>query len=222
LDAPVVIHPGDPILLATRNPAKADALRGLLEGLPLHPLTPEEAGLDLPETEEGENHGSVALAKAVSASRLFGGLALASDGGLVVPALGEGWRSLLTRRFAGPGATDEERARALLERMRGLTGEARRAYWVEAVALAWEGRPLGVWEAQGGEGGVIGEGWDPSRPLSPFWVWRLWYFPALGKTREEMTPQERERVGDPWTRLRPPVQEFLGRLLAGGWGGWVS
>lgn len=213
MDAPLVARPGEALLLATRNPAKVEALRALVEGLPLRPVTPQEAGVELPEAEEGETHREVAAAKAVEASRRFGGLALASDGGLVVPALGEGWRSLFTRRFAGPGATDEERARALLARMRGLAGEARRALWVEAVALAGRGRLLGVWEAQGGEGGILAEGWDPSRPPGAFWVWHLWYFPDLGKTFEEMTPEERARVGDPWARLRSPVRGALRRLL---------
>ena len=42
-----------PILLATGNPAKQAALRQLLAGLPLSPITPAELGLaafDPPET----------------------------------------------------------------------------------------------------------------------------------------------------------------------------
>ncbi|MFQ6028152.1 MAG: non-canonical purine NTP pyrophosphatase, partial [Dehalococcoidia bacterium] len=57
------------ILLATGNPAKQQALRSLLEGLPLKLVTPAELGLDSVPDEEGETHEAIARQKAQDWSR---------------------------------------------------------------------------------------------------------------------------------------------------------
>ena len=96
-----------PILLATGNPAKQQALRELLDGLPLQPVIPADLGLSADPEETAETHEAIAVEKAVEWSRLGGMLAIASDGGLVVPSLGPNWESRYTHRFAGPAADDE-------------------------------------------------------------------------------------------------------------------
>ena len=206
---------GRTILLGTTNPVKQEHLAWLLEGLPLRIVRPVEEGLSVEVEERGASHRENALLKAVAWSRASGLLAIASDGGLAVPALGERWDSLRTHRFAGPAADERARLEALLALMAPLTGGERRAFWREAVALAERGRPLKTWEAQGGEG-VIAPSFDPGRIYRGFWVATAWYFPQVGKTYAEMAPQERRRSGEPWSRLRPRVLRFFReRLLPG-------
>ena len=135
-----------PILLATGNPAKQQALRELLEGLPLQPVIPADLGLSADPEETAETHEAIAVEKAVEWSRLGGMLAIASDGGLVVPSLGPNWESRYTHRFAGPAADDKERRRRLLELLENATGTERKASWVEALAIADSGKPLKSWE----------------------------------------------------------------------------
>jgi XTP/dITP diphosphohydrolase len=197
-----------PILLATSNPAKQQTLRWLLEGLPFSPVTPRELGLDLSPEEEGETHEAIACLKAREWSQAASMLAIASDGGLVIPVLGERWESRFTHRFAGPAADDAERLRRLLELMQPYQGQQRKASWVEALAIADRGRALASWDLKGSTG-VIAESPDDSPQVPGFWVFSVWRFPHLGKTYNQLSSQEKEALDDHWTRLRQLVQDFF-------------
>jgi XTP/dITP diphosphohydrolase len=203
------------ILLATGNPAKQEALRGLLAGLPLELITPRDLGLDSVPDEAGETHEDIARSKARDWSRAADMLVIASDGGLVIPALGSDWESRFTHRFAGALATDEDRMRLLLELMRPYRGRDREASWMEAVAVADRGRVLASWERAGSTGVILEEPGDSPR-VPGFWVFSLWYFPRLGKTYNQLSELEKESLGDHWTGLRALVQEYF---LATGPGG---
>ena len=197
-----------PILLATGNPAKQRALRGLLEGLDLRPVSPDDLGIEADPEETADTHEAIAVEKAVEWSRLAGMLAIASDGGLVIPSLGLNWESRYTHRFAGPAADDEERRSRLLEILSENSGGERAASWVEALAVADSGAPLKSWELKGGEG-IIADEPQPG-PHSPgFWVFPLWYFPALGKYYNQLTDSEKEAIGDHWVTLRTLVQDYF-------------
>jgi XTP/dITP diphosphohydrolase len=203
------------VLLGTTNAAKQRKLRWLLEGLPLKPVTPSELGLagEGPE-EQGVSHRENAVIKAKGWSRTASMMAVASDGGLLVPALGDGWESLLTHRFAGSQADDTARLARLLELMRPHRGDGRRASWVEALAISREGRKLASWEVRGATGVLLEE--PRQVPAAPgFWVFPAWYFPHLGKTYPELDEAELESVDDHWTRLKSLVGNFFkerGRL----------
>ena len=201
------------LLLATTNPAKQARLAWLVRGLPLRLLTPAQAGVHVEIEEEGQTHRAIAEAKAIAWSSAVAGLALASDGGIDIPALGPRWEARLTRRAAGAAATDEQRARHLLALMVGLTGEQRAAQWREAVARADRGRLLGSWEAAGREPMRIAEQADFRGVPAGFWVPSVLEFPRLGRRYSELTPAERERALDYWTRLRRPVRAALRQQL---------
>ena len=142
------------VLAATRNPDKAQRIRALLDGLDVD-LADGSALPGAPDPpEDDQSHLAVAVAKAAAWSRAERCLAVASDGGLVIPALGDGWSSLVTRRGTGAGVSDEERGARLLRRMRGLDGERRACRWTEAVAVARGGELLGAWEASGLNGAI--------------------------------------------------------------------
>ena len=203
------ISPGaTPILLATGNPAKQDALRQLLAGLPLTPVAPAELGLaSFDPAETGETHLSIAKDKAAAWSRQTDLMVLASDGGLVIPALGADWESRYTRRFAGPAADDGERRRRLLEIMEPCSGPQRQASWIEALAIARHGQILHSWELAGGSGIIAQE--PPEGPHPPgFWVFPLWYFPQYGKYYNQLTDGEKADLGDHWAALRERVREW--------------
>lgn len=203
-----------PILVATNNPAKQDALRDLLEGLPLHPVTPAELGISADPEEAAETHEAIAVEKAVEWSRLSGMLAIASDGGLVAPSLGANWESRYTHRFAGPAANDDERRRRLLDLLENAEGAEREASWVEALAVAHSGKPLKSWELTGGSG-IIAREAEPGPHAPGFWVFPLWYFPDLGKYYNQLSDAEKESLGDHWARLKGLVRGYFeGEFLA--------
>ena len=139
-------------------------------------------------------------------------LALASDGGLQIPALGSGWESRYTHRFAGPAADDARRQGRLLELMRPYRGERRQATWVEALAVADQGRLLASWELQGATG-AIADRCDEPPVASGFWAFSVWYFSEFDKTYDQLSLQELEKLNDHWVLLRRLVQSFFRRRL---------
>ena len=142
----------------------------------------------LPKFDEAaETFAENAMGKALHYSRLSEGLVIADDSGLVVPALG-GAPGVHSARYAGPGATDADRIRKLLDAMRGKKYGERRARFVCVVALAERGEARGVFSASAdgellaaprGEGGFA---YDP-----------LFFFPALGKTFAEISREEKNQ-----------------------------
>src|SRR5437764_15447839 len=122
------------LVIATTNPAKAERLRWVFDGLGLrmHDL-PTEHG---PAPHEiGRSFRENAELKACFWSDRLGGLATASDGGIAIPALGPDWDAIRTARAAGPGADDVARARQLLGLAPGLGGDPRRVYWSRGRAM---------------------------------------------------------------------------------------
>lgn len=206
--------PATPILLGTTNPAKQQALRELLAGLPLRLVTPGELGMHSAPEEVGETHEAIARLKAQEWSLYASMLAIATDGGLVIPALGARWESRYTHRFAGPAADDAERLRRLLELMHPYRGQQRAASWVEALAIADKGEVLASWELAGGAG-VIAESAEGSSYVPGFWAFTVWHFPHLGKGYNQLSPQELDALGDHWSRLRGLVQGYFRGYLAG-------
>ncbi len=198
------------ILLGTGNQTKQATLRWLLEGLPLAPTTPAQLGLAEAPDERGDTHQDIANAKALEWSLSGSMLAIASDGGLALPALGDAWESRYTHRFAGPEATNAQRLDRLLELMRPFQGDQRRATWVEAVAVADCGELLASWELIGATG-VIADEPSPVSDTAGFWAFSVWYFPELGQTYDRLSQEQREGLDDHWAQLRTKVQEFFSR-----------
>ena len=198
------------VLLATHNPAKKQRLRWLLEGLPLVLMTLEDIMEEPTVTETGASHKENAIIKAEAWSRTVEELAMASDGGAVIPVLEPAWNSLHTARFAGEGAPDAARVERLLELLRPYRGEERRIRWVEALAIARRGRLLSWWQVEGGSG-YVAEGYDSHHVVPGFWVATVWYFPHLDKRYGELTEEELDQVNDHWSQLRERVRAFFHR-----------
>lgn len=203
------------ILLGSTNPAKIDRLRDCLDGWAFDLITVNELPPHEPPEETGSTHLEIAEAKAVDWARISGGLAIASDGGIDIPALGPNWDSLLTRRAAGEDATDEDRVQHLLALMEHLTTDAEReATWREALAIVAPSGIVQTWEVQGPTGIIQRE--PSTKRIEGFWLAGLWYIPALGKTYTELSIEELRPARDPWLRLGADVQ---GWLASGGYEG---
>ena len=155
------------LILGTTNAGK---LRELVELLAPHGIACQSlAGLAGAVTveETGATFAENAALKATLQARALGGWVLAEDSGLVVPAL-EGAPGIYSARFAGSDATDVANNALLLERLSGITGSRRAAYYACHAALA---NPAGtvVATASGTCGGLIAEkgsggggfGYDP-------------------------------------------------------------
>ncbi|MBF8266893.1 MAG: hypothetical protein HW388_401 [Dehalococcoidia bacterium] len=176
------------LLLGTRNSGKARELRKLLEGAPVELLTLDMVGITA-EVEEtaGSIAGNAAL-KAKTYAALSGLPTLADDSGLEVDALG-GEPGVLSARYAGPDASDQERVRYLLSKLEGITWNKRGARFRSVIALAepsgqvhlFEGTCEGVIALE--PVGTDGFGYDP-----------IFYIPALEKHMAELTLEEKNLI----------------------------
>jgi XTP/dITP diphosphohydrolase len=177
------------VYLASSNPGKLAEFRVLAStGAQSAPfaleLLPEFDSLPAFD-ENAPTFAENATGKALNYSRLHDGLVLADDSGLVVPALG-GAPGVLSARYAGPTATSAERMAKLLAELRGKTGQERRAHFVCAIALARRGRAVAVVTDR-----VDGEILQTPRGDRGFGYDPIFYFPALGKTFAELSPEEK-------------------------------
>jgi non-canonical purine NTP pyrophosphatase (RdgB/HAM1 family) len=151
-------------LLATANPGKISELRTLLNGTGLVLFTLADlaaSGLPLPEPEEtGDTFAANAILKARHYHLLANMPALSDDSGLTVAALG-GRPGVLSARYGGPGLTDAERCRLLLEEMAGRSD--RRARFEAVVAAAGRDDSSGDDSSGGASSGDASSGSDSSR-----------------------------------------------------------
>lgn len=140
-------------MLATANPAKSREIADVLAAarLPLE-LAPRPAAVPAVD-EVGDTLEDNARLKARAVRDATGEAAIADDTGLEVEAL-DGAPGVRSARFAGPRATDDDNVSLLLERLRGVPLERRRARFVTvAVASFPDGRELA---AIGRAAGTIG------------------------------------------------------------------
>lgn len=159
------------LLVATRNAGKLREIRELLalDGVEVRGLAELPGGGPRVE-EDGTTFEENARKKARVLSVSTELPVLADDSGLVVNALG-GRPGVHSARYAGPGATDADNNRRLLEALREVPPGERGAAFVCAMVLALPGR--GEFGAEGRlEGRILeaprgtdGFGYDPL-----FWV----------------------------------------------------
>jgi len=188
------------IVIATRNKGKKSEISDLLKGFPI-----DIKGLDdfgpIPHIEEdGDTFDENAYKKASFTARMLGFPALADDSGLLAEAL-EGAPGVLSARYAGENATDEQRYQKLLQEMEGKTNRKAAFECVISIAvptgpaLTYEARCEGLIAEQ--PSGSNGFGYDP-----------VFYYPPLNKTFGELTIEEKSRVSHRGKALRELRDEF--------------
>lgn len=129
---PVSTYPE--LLIATNNAGKMRELTALLAHLPLRLRQLSEFPRIEEVEETGETFAENALLKARAYGRETNLWTLADDSGLAVDALG-GAPGVLSARYAGPHATDEERNARLLAELKQTDDKGRTARFICAIAL---------------------------------------------------------------------------------------
>lgn len=193
-----------PLVIATGNPGKITEIQELLAGFPIETKNLDDFGT-IPEVEEdGKTFDENAYKKASFTAKILGIPALADDSGLVVEAL-DGAPGVLSARYAGENATDEQRVAKLLKEMKGQTH--RRAAFECVLSIAVPSGPALTYEARC-EGliaqqpsGQNGFGYDP-----------IFFYPPLNKTFGQMTIAEKSQVshrGKALNELKQEVDKVL-------------
>jgi XTP/dITP diphosphohydrolase len=159
-----------PLVIATTNPGKVAEMRDLLTGFPIELKSLADFGPIPAVEEDGETFDENAYKKASFAAKILGIPALADDSGLVVDVL-DGAPGVLSARYAGEDATDEQRMAKLLKEMQGKTH--RNAAFECVLSIAVPSGPALTYEARC-EGqiaeqpaGQDGFGYDRKKPGEP-------------------------------------------------------
>lgn len=192
------------LLLATRNQGKKREIQSLLQEkqLTIRLLSLTEADVQVDVDESGTTFLENARLKADFYSRLTGLDTLGDDSGLEVMAL-ENRPGVFSARYAGAGASDDERIAKLLAEL--MDSQDRRARFVTAVCLSRAGKPLKSFtglvrgEILREKKGSHGFGYDP-----------LFYYPPLGKTFAELSLEEKNRVSHRAQALNQVCKFILG------------
>lgn len=183
-------------VIASNNKGKAAELDRILNPLGIKAVTAEQAGISLDDVEEtGTSFAENARIKAMAAFKKTGMPSIADDSGLVVDALG-GEPGVYSARYAGEGATDEDRINKLLANMKDIPKEQRAARFVSSVcciidedtAVTAEGTCDGVISDKPvGDGGF---GYDPV------------FMTSEGKSFAQLSNEEKDKISHRGKALR--------------------
>ena len=195
------------LLIATRNKGKLREYRQILADLPMQITDLETEGIHEEVEETGRTFTENAIRKATAYARLSGLWTWADDSGLEVDAL-DGQPGVHSARYAGPGASDEERYRLLLQRLADVPPDRRSARFRCVVAIA---TPDGRVETA--EGRCEGEIISTPRGTHGFGYDPVFYLPERGMTMAELPPEEKNRISHR-ARAAQAARAILERMLA--------
>lgn len=169
------------VLVATNNQGKLLELRKVFHGYTMIGL--KDACIDCEVVEDGETFLDNAKKKAKEIYQLSSCNCpvIADDSGIVIDALG-GWPGVLTHRFLGEDATDEERNLELIRRAQGETARfvCELVYYDGSKTVSGHGVIIG--KIASSPRGKNGFGFDPVFELPD------------GRTLAELSPEEKNSI----------------------------
>jgi XTP/dITP diphosphohydrolase len=196
------------IILATRNPSKAEQIQAIFAGAPLKILTLTQAGIEGEGIEDGETLEHNCLKKAQYAWEQSHRWTMADDTGVFIDALG-GVPGVHAANWAGDVST-EEAMQFILVRMKDVpVGKRTATFRTLATVIAPDGT---VTTFIGEAPGIILEAprgtVQRNMPYSPIFV-----PDGQAKTWSEMTLEEENAVSHRGKSFRQ-VREFLEKQIA--------
>ena len=176
------------LCVATNNPGKQREFAQLLADWGGDIVFPGDLGIDLEVEENGASFEENAVLKARAYAAASGLPTLADDSGLEVDALA-GAPGVFSARYAGVGASDQDRRQKLLAAMADTPLDRRSARFRCVVAIADPDGGVAV-AAGACEGrialkprGTHGFGYDP-----------IFYLPEYGCTMAELRPELKNQI----------------------------
>ena len=172
------------IVVATNNPGKLKEIKEILKNYELLSLKDINCEIEVEENQETFEGNSKKKAKEISEATNMP--CIADDSGLCIEAF-KGWPGVHTARFLGENATPSQRNEAILEKMRDLKREERKAKVVCVMTYCEKGEFI---VARGEIRGKIAEepkgkngfGFDPIFELES------------GKTYAELSEEEKNAI----------------------------
>ena len=169
-------------LLATSNAGKLREVSQILDNEGIELVGPGDWRSEVEET--GATFADNALLKARFAYHATGLPAIAEDSGLEVDAL-NGAPGIYSARYAGAGASDQQRIAKILEELEEIPDQERGARFVCVVAIVWDGGE------QTFTGTVCGRLLREARGTNGFGYDPIFFHPPSEKTFAELTSEEK-------------------------------
>ncbi|AFK87546.1 MULTISPECIES: XTP/dITP diphosphatase [Thermoanaerobacterium] len=188
------------IVVASHNKYKVDEIREFFKG-DYEVLSADDIGSYDEVEETGKTIEENALLKARSIANLTDELVIADDTGLFVDYL-DGEPGVYTARFAGVNATYEDNNNKLLNLLKGVPMEKRKATFKTVIALIYKGREAII------EGKVDGRIIDVPRGQHGFGYDPVFYVDEVGKTLAELTLEEKNKVSHRANALKK-LKEYI-------------
>ena len=188
------------LLVATRNIGKIKEFKELLNTVPYEIKSLDQIGIATDVEETGQSFEENASLKAREYANMSGLLTFCDDSGLEVDAL-EGAPGVQSARYGGPGLSDEDRVKLLLENMKDVEWERRTARFRCVIAIA---NPAGEIQTVTDtvEGlinyepkGTNGFGYDP-----------VFHLPELGLTTAELPMAQKNALSHRGRAARKAVE----------------
>lgn len=195
------------LLIATRNKGKLKELSSLLQGVPYTLVSLDDVGIDEDVEETGTTFEENATLKAETYSRLSGLPALSDDSGLEVDPL-NGEPGIYSARYAGEGATDEQRI-AFLHAQLKLANAPEQSWSARfrcVIAIAWPSGETNTFDGRC-EGRIINE----SRGSNGFGYDPVFLFSDSGKTMAELSSEEKNDISHRSMAVRSASQWLIQR-----------
>ena len=191
------------LILASKNAHKAAEMQAIL-GDSIELITQDAAGCgEIEVIEDGTTFEENAIKKAVEIMKATNLPTIADDSGLAVDAL-DGRPGIVTARFAGENATDDENINKLLEELKNVPESERTARFVCVIALAVPGEETKTFRGEV-EGRILfekhgenGFGYDP-----------VFYLPQLDAAMAEVAAEVKNSVSHRFNALKL-LKEYLG------------
>ena len=177
------------IILASKNQDKINEIKKILNGTGVLLKTCND--IEIPEVDEtGSTFVENAILKARSASLVTGMASIADDSGIEIEYL-NGRPGIKSARYSGENATNEMNNLKLLDELRGVPYEKRKAcYRCVMVYMKFPDDPFpiitsGSWNGYITEkpAGKNGFGYDP-----------LFFLPEYNKTSAQISSKEKNRI----------------------------
>ncbi len=196
------------LLIATKNLHKLEEISALLKDRPVHLKSLADFQKIPVIVEDGATFQENAAIKANICFEYFNLPVMGDDSGLEVPALNN-TPGVYSARYSGANADDLKNNLFLLEQMKGLEGEARKARFVCTVCYR-DQKHLKFFTGIT-EGYIIkdfkgssGFGYDP-----------IFYIPEINKTYAELSMEEKNALSHRGKAMRK-FMKFLDNLLNSG------
>ncbi|MGA1840497.1 MAG: XTP/dITP diphosphatase [bacterium] len=196
------------LIIATRNKHKIIEIREIWSDLGFRFLSLDDLSQKIEIRETGRTFSENAIKKAFQVANRINAFVLADDSGIEVEALG-GKPGVVSARYAGLKATDNQNNRKLLNALQGVTWEKRGARYRCVIALIDLQKKIYI--SEGSCEGIIafkpsgkrGFGYDP-----------IFYVPEYGMTMAGLSLEVKNRISHR-ARALQKTREIINRLLPG-------